>query len=410
MVPAHPIKVASPDRLAEVAGAGLLDTPMEEAFDRLTRLAAEILRAPVSLFSLIDSAQDREFFKSSFGLPEPWASKREIPLAYSFCKKVVDSGEPLIISDTREHPEGTKLPQAVGLGVVAYAGIPVRFPTGEVAGAFCVIDTKPRHWTNFEIRTLENLTLSVMSEIALRLVIQTREELLEAMAHDLRNPLSAVLLSAEMLSRASTGISAPAQFSILAQRIRTAGRRMESLIQDLANLTQLESHSLILEKKEQSLGELANEALEILNPLAEEKSIHLRIKSTPEIHAAAFDTNRIYQVFFTLITNAIHYSPANSEVLVEINIKTQAQTLQVSVSDQGKTIPPEDLPHLFERFSKSRKSVGSSVGMGLYISYELVTAHGGQIWAENRAGGGRTFYFTLPITTEPKGLRVVPKD
>src|SRR5687768_10706789 len=90
------------DRLEAIRRTGLLDSPAEEAFDRLTRLAISILRIPVSLVSIVD--RDRQFFKSAGGLPAKVADARQTPLTHSFCQHVVGSGEPLIISDARQHP------------------------------------------------------------------------------------------------------------------------------------------------------------------------------------------------------------------------------------------------------------------------------------------------------------------
>src|SRR5919202_2375924 len=91
-----------PARLAALRQSALLDSPTEAAFDRLTRLATRMLHVPVALVSLVD--QNRQFFKSCIGLPDPWASQRETPLSHSFCQHVVATGEPLIIPDARTHP------------------------------------------------------------------------------------------------------------------------------------------------------------------------------------------------------------------------------------------------------------------------------------------------------------------
>ena len=94
--------LVSPARLDALLRLGLLDTPPEESFDRLTRLAARLLSAPVALVSLVDD--HRQFFKSAFGLPQPWATVRETPLSHSFCQHVVSEGKPLIVEDARAHP------------------------------------------------------------------------------------------------------------------------------------------------------------------------------------------------------------------------------------------------------------------------------------------------------------------
>ncbi len=158
--------IRNPDRLDSLRALGLLDTPAEEAFDRLARLAARLLHTPVALVSLVD--ENRQFFKSCFGLPEPWASWRETPLSHSFCQHVVTSNEPLVISDARIHPQLSTNLAVRDLGVIAYLGIPLTLPNGRTIGSFCVIDTIPRAWTEEDIHTVRDFAASVMSEIELR--------------------------------------------------------------------------------------------------------------------------------------------------------------------------------------------------------------------------------------------------
>jgi two-component system CheB/CheR fusion protein len=153
-------------RLEALRSTGALDSPPEENFDRLTRLAARLLRCPVALVSLVDA--DRQFFKSCFGLPEPWQSRRQTPLSHSFCQHAVTSGQPLIIEDARRHPLVKDNGAVTDLGVIAYAGIPLRSASGEVLGSFCAIDTRPRQWTGDEIETLQALAGAVEAELELR--------------------------------------------------------------------------------------------------------------------------------------------------------------------------------------------------------------------------------------------------
>jgi len=157
-------------RLKALRRTSLLDSPPEEAFDRLTRMAAAILKVDAAYVSLVDA--DRQFFKSSVGLPEPWASRRETPLTHSFCKHAVASGEPLVVSDARVHPlvrDNLAVPE---LGVIAYAGIPLTTSDGITLGSFCVVDHRPREWKEQEIELLRNLAASTMTEIGSRRVAE----------------------------------------------------------------------------------------------------------------------------------------------------------------------------------------------------------------------------------------------
>jgi diguanylate cyclase (GGDEF)-like protein/PAS domain S-box-containing protein len=171
---AVPISDAREDaRLSVLESTRLLDSAPEEAFDRLTRLAAGLLGAPVALVSLVDD--QRQFFKSALGLKEPWASRRETPLSHSICQYVTRQRAPVILSDAREHPVLRENLAIRDLEVVAYAGMPL-VVADETIGSFCVIDDRPRDWSKEELRLLEDLGKSVVSEIELRLALRDAKE------------------------------------------------------------------------------------------------------------------------------------------------------------------------------------------------------------------------------------------
>ncbi len=163
-----------PGRLAALHAVALLDTPTEEAFDRLSRLAARFTNSPVALVSLVDS--NRQFFKSCIGLPEPWNRSRETPLSHSFCQHNRVAGKPLVIPDARENPLFKDNLAVRDLDVIAYLGIPLVTSDLYVLGSFCVIDSKPRSWTINEIETVRDLAAAVMTEIELRTEISKRQQ------------------------------------------------------------------------------------------------------------------------------------------------------------------------------------------------------------------------------------------
>ncbi|MGH7580406.1 MAG: PAS domain S-box protein [Gemmatimonadales bacterium] len=167
-----PVPTDAHERLAAVTRTALLDTPPEEAFDRLTRMAARLLGAPVSLITLV--AEDRQFFKSATGLPEPWASRRGSPLSHSFCRHVAVSGEALVVEDTRRHPLLRGNPAVRELGWIAYAGVPLVTRQGHVVGAFSVVDGMPRLWSERDVALLRDLAACAAAEIELRL-LEARE-------------------------------------------------------------------------------------------------------------------------------------------------------------------------------------------------------------------------------------------
>lgn len=160
------------NRLAALERTGLLDTPDEEPFDRLTRLATRLLKTPIALVSLVD--RDRQFFKSSVGLSEPWRARRETPLTHSFCKHALALHEPLVIADARKDPTYRDNPAVRDLRIIAYAGVPLTM-SGFALGAFCVIDDEPHEWSYDDVQTLRDLAECVMREIDLRTRLREAE-------------------------------------------------------------------------------------------------------------------------------------------------------------------------------------------------------------------------------------------
>lgn len=166
-------------RLNALARSSLLDSQPEERFDRITRLVTHSLNVPVALISLVD--EDRQFFKSTVGLPEPWASCRETPLSHSFCKHVVVERAKLRVADARSHPVVAQNLAVQDLSVVAYLGVPLHGPTGHVLGSLCAIDSKPRDWSDHDERTLYDLAAIVEDQIGLTFTEKRWREILSTM-------------------------------------------------------------------------------------------------------------------------------------------------------------------------------------------------------------------------------------
>lgn len=153
------------ERLAALRGEALLDTPSEAAFDRLTRVATRLLAVPIALVTLVDA--DRQFFKSSVGLPATIAGARETPLSHSFCKYVTAGGAPLVVADAREDPELRDNSAIQDLGVVAFAGFPL-YAGAQPIGSFCAIDSQRHDWTADELELVGDLAAMAQAQLDLR--------------------------------------------------------------------------------------------------------------------------------------------------------------------------------------------------------------------------------------------------
>ena len=154
-----------PARLAAVRRTNLLDTPPEECFDRLTRLAAETVGVPAAFLSLVDEGSD--FYKSNYGFSEPLATTRRLA-GETFCHHALVSNGLVIIDDARNDPAYESVPTIATMGIVSYLGIPLDSPDGQPLGAFCLVDTKPRRWSRDDVTTACVIARAALREIELR--------------------------------------------------------------------------------------------------------------------------------------------------------------------------------------------------------------------------------------------------
>lgn len=147
--------ITDPDRLRALHQTGLLDSPPEAIYDRITRAAADALDAPYATLTLVD--EDRQFFKSAVGLDTSSAESRQTPLERSVCQYAVADGAPLILEDARLDPTFKQHPAVRDGSVVAYLGIPLMDQAGNAVGTLCVYDTKPRLWGTGHLQVLSDL-------------------------------------------------------------------------------------------------------------------------------------------------------------------------------------------------------------------------------------------------------------
>jgi PAS domain S-box-containing protein len=168
-----------PERLAALRKLALANLEPEESFDRLTRLASVLFSTPIALITFV--TEDRQYFKSCRGLPEPLASLRQTPLSYSICQYTVASGEPLMVPDARRDPMLCTNLAVTELGAVAYAGAPLITSEGDCLGTFCVADAQPRTWSAEQVAMLRDLAATAITELELRHELTDRARIEEAL-------------------------------------------------------------------------------------------------------------------------------------------------------------------------------------------------------------------------------------
>jgi signal transduction histidine kinase len=222
---------------------------------------------------------------------------------------------------------------------------------------------------------------------SLERLFDARSELVAWASHDLRTPLASMQAMVEALE---DGLGEPDRYlPALREQVRT----LSALVDDLFELSRIDSGMLVLELRETAVDDLVRSCMQALRPVADARRVRLSAKAAPATARCA--PEKVERVLFNLVTNALHHTPSDGAVAVSVDATDSA--VRIDVEDSGDGLSPEVAGRMFERFWRGdRARTAGGAGLGLAIARGLVEAHGGRIWAENREGGGARVSFTLP--------------
>lgn len=221
-----------------------------------------------------------------------------------------------------------------------------------------------------------------------------KEEWMSVIAHDLRQPIGVIKMSASMLPELHHG-EISAEEGAITERIRSAAQGLARMVDDLLDMSRIEARRLSLERSWVDPRALVRRTVAGLSYLTTER--HVNLSEEPEVSRVFVDLVRFEQILGNLISNAVKHGEKGGEI--NIRVAQLGTDVKISVSNHGKGIAPEDVPRLFSRFGRSSTTQGPAapgLGLGLYIAKGLVEAHGGRIWVESVPGNETTFNFTLP--------------
>ena len=228
---------------------------------------------------------------------------------------------------------------------------------------------------------------------------QVRRDLIANIAHDLATPLTAIQGFSEAL--ADDVISDAEQRQETAQRIGREVHRLRRLVADIQQMTSLEAGHTKLDFAPLDLHAQVDETIAVIAPECEQEGIDVHNDIQPSTPLVMADCDRITQVLLNLLDNARRHTPSGGTI--RVGATPQGDCLRIWVRDTGIGIDPTDLPHIFERFYRADRSRTTSTGgsgLGLSIVKAIITAHGGNIWAESALGQGTCITFTLPIARQ----------
>jgi PAS domain S-box-containing protein len=287
----------------------------------------------------------------------------------------------------------------------SYLAIPLR-ARGRLIGALLVVYAESG-------RTYQERDLPLAEDLAGRAALaientrlyrqardatRTRDEVLRVVAHDLRNPLGAIMLNAGLLREVSIADTDELAIKQIAAIERSAeiGSR---LIEDLLDVARMEAGRLAVRSEPLEVEALLREAVELHGMQAGQKDLELDLAVASRLPRVAGDRHRLLQVLGNLIGNAIRFSPVGTRIVLEA--RPDDAMVRISVTDTGPGIAEEVQDGIFAPFWQGELESRKGTGLGLSIARGLVEAHGGSIGVESGSGRGSTFWFTLPVVREP---------
>ena len=251
------------------------------------------------------------------------------------------------------------------------------------------------------IGTLLDITVQKLIDEATRELLKKKDEFISVASHELRTPITSLKASLQMIQRSTSQNQDMRSVGGFVERSLKQVDKLIELVKDLLDVTTIQSGKLELKKTTFKLDDLIAECSEELQAHTDKHKLIVKGDTNISVHA---DRNRLEQVLVNLISNAIKYSPESDKVI--INVEKVNQDVKVTITDFGIGIAGKKIPLIFDRFyrvdEKSQKYAG--LGLGLYISSEIIRRHGGEINIESEEGKGSTFWFVIPVKDPRPGI------
>jgi len=408
-----PVPENEEDRLEALRAYGIVHTGPEAAFTDLASLASEICEAPIAAVSFVD--ESRQWFKAALGL-----YVLETPRDSSFCAHAIAHDGIFSVHDARQDPRFSTNSSVVGdPGIRFYAGAPLVTPAGFKVGTLCVLDTVPRALTGLQRRALRVLAAQVVTRLELRLskrelarheadirartdsrirLQRQKQDLVSLVVHDLKNPIAVIL--------PNTGFVLDHARLTEEERealcdIERSARAMHGMVMNLLDISLSEAGTLSPAWATVRLKDLLEEVRRTARRRAEERGQKLVVSSSLANDCVRADADLLRRVLENLIDNSLKYAAKTKGTIRIEASSTPDGIVDLAVCDNGAGVPAAYRERIFERYAQldpdTAKHARSSRGLGLTFCRLAVEAHGGTIWAEDRAPTGSAFRMRLPI-------------
>jgi signal transduction histidine kinase len=374
-------------RLAALHSYGILDTPVEAAFEDITRIASHVCRAPIAVVNLIDSS--RQWFKSEIGL-----GVRETPLDTSICAHAILLADFMEIPDTLRDDRFNRNPLVTGSPFLRfYAGALLKTSEGHALGTICVLDTQPRALDEEQRGVLRALARQAMAQLELRRALsiadrahQYRGRLVAVAGHDLRQPLSVMTVVIDEMRRKTID-------AFDREQLTMAGAAADQLADGLNRLARASRVDDLcpLEIQTLSMSDILLTVHDTWDFIARRKGLQLTL--VPCEAAISTNAEMLQTILDNLVGNAIKYTQ-NGTVSVACHV--DEDVLEIRISDTGCGIPSRVLGKIFEAFQQLDPT-SEGLGLGLSIVQRTADLLGHSLRVVSEPGQGSTFSVIVPL-------------
>lgn len=380
---------------------------MIEVLHEITNRATHVTRADGVYVERIVSGPNGEKVVevvASAGRGAPPRGLR-VPFPGSMTDEILQGGSPIILADMTRFGKAMA-PYLLDTCAACEVLVTPLSAERETLGALVLLNgaSSGRHFRDGDIvraRTLGDLTSLALRRVRLleqeraakekaEAAVRVRDETLGIVSHDLRNPLTKIALSVDLLDGATAD-----EASDLIETIRSSARQMQRLIADLLDVARMETGSLSVAHDQLAPAPLVREMCDTNAPIAAQKGQRIICHVEDDLPRICGDHDRLVQVFGNLIGNAMKFTPDRGTI--QVSARRQGDAIEFVVQDSGPGIPESDLSHIFTPYWQAKKTAHMGAGLGLAIVRGIVEAHGGRVWAENGASGGAVFCFTVPV-------------
>ena len=402
--------------LGEISQAVNSSLDLDEVLTTIVTRAAELSATDGGSIFVFEPDTGEFVLRTCSGTSEELAEALRairIPLGDSFLGRAAINGMVRQAPDLEREAADPHIEQLLLHGWRSMVAVPLR-REGEVVGALTVRRRSPGAVPDEMVELLE--TLADQSTVAIanaRLYQELEErsrqlevasghksEFLASMSHELRTPLNAVIGFSEVLLDQIAGDLNDRQREYV-REIRDSGRHLLELINDILDLSRVESGQTELELRTVWLPGLLEQTLAMVRQRAVEHGIALHVAVAPDVGALPADELKLKQVVINLLTNAVKFTDDGGSVTVTAEVS--GGLVQVDVRDTGAGIPESEQEAIFETFqrgSRARRAGAEGTGLGLTLSRRIVELHGGRLWVESHPGEGSTFSFTIPLSAD----------